>query len=76
MVLPVPGGPHSSSDIGGVVVGQLPQRRPVAGQVPLADHLVQGPRPHPHGQRRGGLLGLGRRVIEQAAAGRSTLGTL
>ena len=34
-----------------VVLGQLAQRGARAGQVGLADHLVQGVRAHPHGQR-------------------------
>ena len=39
-----------------VVVDQLAERRARAGQVPLADHLVQGARPHPD-RERGGRLG-------------------
>ena len=43
---------------GGIAArGQLPQRRPLAKQVLLAHHVIEGPRPHPDRQRaarRGG----------------------
>ena len=65
VVLPVPGGPHSSSDIGASLSMSLRNGVPGRGEVPLADHLVQRPRPHPHGERRG-LLGRPLlRLIEQ-----------
>jgi hypothetical protein len=38
---------------GRVVVRELAERGALAGQVPLADDLFQGPRPHPHRQRSG-----------------------
>ena len=67
MVLPVPGGPHSSSDIGASLSMSLRNGVPAASQVLLADDFVQVARAHPHreGRRRGGRLRL--RVIEQAA---------
>ena len=65
VVLPVPGGPHSSTD-------DRPARLPVPlrstsrrsgdparEQVLLADDLVQRARPHPHRERRGRTPGRG-----------------
>ena len=49
-----------------VVVDQLAERRAGAGQVPLADHLVQGARPHPDGERRGRARRRFFRLVEQA----------
>ena len=58
VVLPVPGGPHSSSeDVGwSGALDQPAQRRARRQQVLLPDELVEGARPHPHRQRAGGRV--------------------
>jgi hypothetical protein len=52
VVLPVPGGPHSTTDSGRVALDEPAQRRAAGQQVALADDLVEGARAHPH--REGG----------------------
>ena len=64
--LPGAGRPPQHHGHACVVLGQLAQRRALAGQVPLADHLIQGARAHPHRQRRGRPGGLVPRRVEQA----------
>ena len=49
-----------------VVVDQLAERRTGTGQVLLADHLVQGARPHPDGERRRRARRRFFRLVEQA----------
>src|SRR5437763_13456925 len=48
------------------MVNEFAERRAGAGQVPLPDHLIQAARPHPHGERRGGVLRFPRRRVKQA----------
>ena len=68
VVLPVPGGPHSSTDDRRSVLDEAAQRPARAEQVVLADDVVDGARPQPRGQRRlaaQALLGGGGRTGRQ-----------
>ena len=55
VVFPVPGGPHSSSDIDWSPSTSWRSGEPGRAELLLADELVERPRPHPHRQRRGGV---------------------
>ena len=52
--LPRPGRPVEDRRVRPARFDRRPQRRPLADDVLLADHLVERPRPHPHRQRRVG----------------------
>ena len=51
---------------GRIMINQLAERGAGAGQVLLADHLVQVARAHPHGQRRGRPGSLLTGLVEEA----------
>ena len=65
VVLPVPGGPHSSSVSGWSPSMTCRSGEPGRQQVLLADELVERARPHAHGERRRRVIAAG----EAAAAG-------
>ena len=71
VVLPVPGRPHSSSDIGWSPSTSWRSGEPGRAQVLLADELVEGARPHPHRERRRGVRVAGQRPAGPAGRGRA-----
>ena len=71
VVLPVPGGPQKIERLQHVALDRLAQGSPRREDGLLSDDLVEGPGPHPLGQRRiraGGGRGGGGVVVEEAGA--------
>ena len=62
VVLPVPGGPHSSSDMAWSPSTSCRSGEPAARQLLLADQLVERAWAHPDGQWRPGVVGRAQRA--------------